>query len=678
MKSKFIHLFKAAAKVPTAVPLREQIDRARALHLEKDHEEADHLYLSLLEAHPDNAEIHYRYGNLLKDQGTFDSALASYDRAIELKPDYAHAHCNRAVVLGLMSRPSDALESYQRAIELDPADSIARCNLAVLLIGFNRKDEALASFEAAISHDANNFSAHFGRGALLQERKTWVGSLAAYDRATAINPNDAPTHYNRGTVLNELKQWDEALRCCERAIALNPRFPQAYAKRGEILQELNQHSAALASFDRAIELNAGDATTFNNRGVLLQSMKRFKAALLNYDRAVALNPNHPEAWFNRGTVLKELDDLSGALASYDRAIAARPTYEAAYVNRGTALHDLGFFRDAVISYKHAITLKSDLPEAHYNLALASLAVGDYAEGWAQYEWRWRAKGGTIYREKRNFAEPLWLGGASISGKTILLYGEQGLGDSLQFSRYVELVAKLGARVILEVPAPLVKLFASLPGVERAIAYGDQLAHFDVQCPLMSLPLAFNTTLPTIPSNAGYLKSDPGKVAEWQLRLGAKTKPRIGLVWSGNQTAGTNRKRNIALSSFVPYLQHGVDYFCLQTEVVAADQEILAKTPKIHQFKGLLRDFTDTAALCACMDLVISVDTSVAHLAGALGKTTWVLLPFVPEWRWLTEREDSPWYGSVRLIRQKSAGDWHSVFERVAADLHVTFLRLSGS
>lgn len=667
MKSKFKALFSRAPRSIADPLLQKRRDQARDLHLVGDLEGAAHVYRSLLEADPDDAELAYRFGNVQKDQGLFDRALELYDRAVAVKPDYSQAYCNRAVVLGFLDRPADALDSYNRAINIDPTDSIAQCNRAMLLLGLGQKDAALAGFEAALEFDANIFTAQFGRGALLQERKLWQAALFAYDRAIAINPEDAATFYNRAVVAVELKRWDEALHDCARAVAFNPQFSSAYGKRAEILQELKQYPEALASYDQAIQLNPRDPATFNNRGVLRQLMRQFEAALSDYDQAIALNPTDPAAWFNRGTVLKELDVSQGALAAYDRSISLRPDYDAAYVNRGALLQEQGRVQDAAASYRKALAIKPDLAEAHYNLSHASLALGDYVQGWSEHEWRWHAKGGSIYREKRNFTQPLWLGQESIAGKTILLYAEQGLGDCLQFCRYVELVANLGARVVLEVPGSLVTLLAALPGTPQVVAFGDQLPPFDIQCPLMSLPLAFHTTLEVIPSSTGYLKSNPSKLATWQQRLGAKIRPRIGLAWSGNRAPGTNLKRHFPLSRLIPYLPAAFEYFCLQPDTVVADQETL-KNSKIVQFQGLFRDFSDTAALCECMDLVISVDTSVAHLACALGIRTWVLLAYSADWRWLLDREDSPWYSSARLFRQKFDGSWDELFERLAKDL----------
>ena len=263
---------------------------------------------------------------------------------------------------------------------------------------------------------------------------------------------------------------------------------------------------------------------------------------------------------------------------------------------------------------------------------------------------------------------MWLGSQSLQDKTILLHAEQGLGDTIQFCRYASLVAKLGAKVILEVQRPLLGLLKNLDGVSQIIARGDALPEFDYQSPLLSLPLAFKTQLHTIPSALRYLAGDSEKVLAWQARLGEKTKPRVGLVWSGNLEHKNDHNRSLSLSQVLPYLPSSCQYICLQKELRNADQAILAQHPHIQFFGDALEDFTDTAALCDLMDVVISVDTSVAHLAAALGKPTWVLLPFSPDWRWLLDRKDSPWYPSAKLYRQERIGDWNGVLSRVREGL----------
>ena len=640
MTAKLFSFFKSSGAAKSAEPPEGQIERARALHQQGQLEAALALYAEVLTAHPDSAAAHYRRANVLKDQGALDAAVAGYDQAIALKPDYAHAFCNRAVVLGQLQKLPEALASYERAIAIDPTDVLAQYNRGMLLNATGKKDAALAAFDSAIAHNAGFFPAHFGRAALLQERKQWPAALASYDQAVALNPGDLAAHFNRSTVLKQLERWSDALASYDRAIALNGGFAPAHAGRADVLQQLNRLPEALDSYDQAIKLDSKDATVYSSRGVALQKMSRFDAALASYDQSSTVNPNYPEACFNRGTVLADLGDFEGALASYRKAVALRPDYA----------------------------------EAHLNLALTALKVGDYATGWTHYEWRWRTMRGPISNDQRLFRRPLWLGEPGITGKTILLHGEQGLGDSLQFGRFAERVAGLGARVILEVPRSLAPLCATLRGVTQVIAHGDPLPDFDVHCPLMSLPLALSITLETVATAFPYLGSDPHKVASWQERLGPRVKPRIGLTWSGSVGARTFSARSYPLAKLVPHLTSDFEYIGLQTEITAADRKTLSEYPAIRQFEGELRDFSDTAALCECLDLVVTMDTSATHLAGALGKKAWVLVPFDGDWRWLVDREDSPWYPTVRVFRQTSRGDWDGVFERVGERLRVEFGR----
>ena len=634
MTSKFFSFFKPKGAAKPVDSPEEQIERARSLHQQGQLEAALALFGEVLRAHPGSAEAHYRRANVLKDQGALPAALTDYDQAVALKPDYAHAFCNRAVVLGQLQRLPEALASYDRAVALNPTDSLAHCNRAMLLNATGQKDAALAAFDNAIAHNAGLFQAHFGRAALLQERKQWSTALASYDKSIALNPGDAVAHFNRATILRQLERWTDALASYDRAITANAAFAQAHVGHAHTLQELGRLPEALASYDRAIELDPRNATTHSGRGVVLQKMTQLEAALASYNQAIAIDPAYPEAYFNRGTVLADLCDFREALASYQKAVAIRPGYA----------------------------------EAHLNLALAALKVGDYGTGWSHYEWRWRTTRGPIAHELRAFSQPLWLGEQDIAGRTILLHGEQGLGDSLQFCRFAERVAALGARVLLEVPRPLSSLCATLRGVTRVIPHGDPLPDFDVHCPLMSLPLALKITLETVSTAFPYLNSDPRKVAMWQERLGPKTKPRVGLTWSGSVGARTYSARSYPLAKLVPYLPGEFEYIGLQTEITEADLRTLAEYPAIRRCDAELRDFSDTAALCECLDLVITMDTSATHVSGALGRKVWVLVPFDGDWRWLIDREDSPWYPTVRVFRQKTRGDWDGVFKRVAAEL----------
>ena len=323
--------------------------------------------------------------------------------------------------------------------------------------------------------------------------------------------------------------------------------------------------------------------------------------------------------------------------------------------------------EALASYDQAIAIDPSYADAQYNRALLQLFLGDFTNGWKGYEWRWKNASRLAIGEAREFQRPLWLGRDSIAGKRLLLYSEAGLGDTLQFCRYATRCATLGASVILQVQAPLVELLSGLEGVDRVLPEGAALPEFDFQCPLMSMPLAFNTQLETVPSCARYLASDKTKFARWMAELGKYSRPRIGLAWSGNPKNTIDHSRSIRLADLIAQLPPQFHYFRLQRQVRSADQAALSSS-SIISFPEELLDFANTAALCECLDLVISVDTSVAHLSGALGQRTWVLLPYVPDWRWLRDRDDSPWYPSLKLFRQSSAGDWNHVLNRLASDL----------
>jgi len=391
----------------------------------------------------------------------------------------------------------------------------------------------------------------------------------------------------------------------------------------------------------------------------------------SYNQAIRLKPDYAEAWSNRGLALQELKQLEAALESYNKSIEIDPDYADAYSGRGNVLLEFKQWEEAVASYDQAIAVKPDYANNYWNKSLALLSGGKYLEGWELYEWRWKKKEFTS--PKRNFSEPLWLGNESIAGKTILLHSEQGLGDTIQFCRYVKLVADLGARIIFEVESTLIGLLRQFYDISEFIAKGDPLPPFDTHCPLMSLPLAFKTTIETIPFASKYLSGDPERVAEWSSRLGEKSGPRIGLAWSGSAIHKNDRNRSILLSAMMRHLPPEFKYVSLQKEFREVDKATLESMKNIAHYGDQLGDFADTAALCELMDVVISVDTSVAHLSGAMGKPTWVMLPYSSDWRWLFDRSDSPWYESARLYRQEKAVDWQGVLARVSADLSRQFL-----
>jgi hypothetical protein len=385
-------------------------------------------------------------------------------------------------------------------------------------------------------------------------------------------------------------------------------------------------------------------------------------------RALEVQPHHPEVLANRGTALRMLNRFDEALADYDRALAVSPRSVEALNNRGVALAALNRHAEAIESYSRALALNADYHRARYNRALSRLVLGDLERGWADHEARWQ--GSDVRIPERTFPQPRWTGREDLHGKTILLHPEQGLGDGIHFSRYARLVRERGARVLLEAYPPLTSLLAQLPHVDQVVPLGSALPPFDYHAPLVSLPLIFATRLETIPPQMPALEAPHEHLEKWRARLGEPVRPRVGLAWSGSTTLRNDRNRSIALERFDGVRDMPATFIALQKEIREADRPALEGGRPVEHFEDELADFRDTAALAALMDVVITVDTAIAHLAGAMGKTVWILLPFSPDWRWLLDRDDSPWYPSARLFRQPRPGDWDTVLERVAAELRL--------
>lgn len=584
-----------------------------------------------LRVNPNSAVVVTNRGNVLLGMKRYEDALASYDRALALKADYAEIHFNRGVVLRELARDREALASYDRALALRP----------------------------------DYVEAHNNRGIVLELLSRPLEAIASYERALGRNPSLAQAHYNQGNALRTLERYAEAADSYSRALGCNPDYVDARINRGNVLRELGRLEEALSDYDAALKLNPVYGDALLNRAIVLNSLNRHAEALTSLDRALALTPDHPDVLCNLGITLRSLNRLTDSLVAFDRALALRPDYIEAFIERSMLMMHMRHFDQAYADIGRALALDPAYPEAHFYEAVYRLVNAEFARGWEKYEWRWRVKEAGAARV---FETPLWLGHENISGKTILLYSEQGYGDTLQFCRYAARVAALGARVLMEVQPPLQALLARMPGPARVFAAGDPLPAFDYRCPLMSLPLAFHTGLQTIPAETPYLNADPARVEAWRTRLGPVDGPRIGIAWSGRPAFRNDHNRSIRLEGFVPLLTDTATFVSLQKELRDHDRETLARHPRIRYVGAELNDFDDTAALVECLDLVISVDTSVAHLAGALGKPAWILLPYHPDWRWLLDREDSPWYPGVRLFRQPRPGDWDSVVARVAAEL----------
>ena len=486
-------------------------------------------------------------------------------------------------------------------------------------------------------------------------------------KALQYAPENAEACVNIGFILQGKNQLDEAIEFYQKAIQLNDSFFEAYISLGNIFMKKGQFNKAIINYQIALRIEPLSPDAYSSLGTALLKAERYNEAVICCQKALELAPQNADMHYNFGIALQEQGRLDEAIACYRNASGMSPGDAEILNNLAFALQENRQPHEALSYYRKALLLNPGYTTAHWNLSLALLLTGNFREGWKEYEWRW----GTEYllSSKRTFGQPLW-DGSDIKGRTILLHAEQGFGDTFQFVRYAPLVAKSGAKVILECQKPAAALMHSVEGIERVIVRGEELPAFDMHCPLLSLPLAFDTTLDTIPATVPYISGDASLSAKWRNRLkhdGSNIK--IGIVWAGNPGFKQNHYRNIPLHFFMPVAGlPGVSLYSLQK----GEESAMATNPpgqmKIVDYTGDINDFSDTASFMENLDLIISVDTAVAHLAGAMGKRVWTLLPFSPEWRWLLDRDDSPWYPTMRLFRQSSHNNWGSAIERVVKEL----------
>ncbi len=468
---------------------------------------------------------------------------------------------------------------------------------------------------------------------------------------------------DRAVELATQGRTEEALAAFDEALALAPDEPSLHLNRGIAQMALGLDETALASFVRAAPL----VPALQNMAVLQMRLRQYGDALETSERLVACCPGEGEPLRGRAEALLALGRAEEALAAFDAAAAVEPLPHDALVNRAAALAAAGRGGEAVAALDGVLAEWPESVPAHWTAAFVSLSLGDFARGWREYEWRWHDS--AFAGEMRSFAQPLWLGDADLAGRTILLHAEQGFGDTIQFCRYAPMVRALGARVVLEAPVPLLLLLRTLgagagAGADELVASGYPLPEFDLHCPLMSLPLAFGTTVETVPARVPYLAVYQERAEVWRARLGKRSGvPRIGLAWSGAATFKGDRARSAPLAALAGLIRPGFEYVGLQRDVRAEDAAAAARLG-VRLVGEHVADFADAAALSAEMDLVISVDSAPAHLAGALGQPVWVLLPFVAEWRWLRERVDCPWYPTAALLRQTAPFGWEALAERV--------------
>jgi tetratricopeptide (TPR) repeat protein len=469
-----------------------------------------------------------------------------------------------------------------------------------------------------------------------------------------------------GMVAHQTGRSEQAVEYLRATLRLKPDYAEIHSNLGMVLSHLGKTDEAIGCYQQALRLKPGYAEAHYNLGNAFMDQDNPAQAADSYREALRLKPDYLDAHLNLGNALRSLGQLEVAAAAYREAVRLNADHAVAHNNLAIALQELARPREAAASFLEALRLKPDLADAHYNLAQVYLQAGDFERGWPEYEWRWRCE--RFSKQLLRTAIPLW-DGAPLHGKTLFLYAEQGFGDTLQFVRYASVAKERGARVILGCFAPLVRLLQSCAGIDQVIAAGTEIPPSDAQAPLLSLPGILGTTLATIPVSIPYLRADPELVQEWRSKFSVSSRFNIGIVWRGNPRHPEDRWRSIPLASFAPLAGlEGVQLFSLQKGSGEEQLTQSADRLSIIDLGSHLHDFMDTAAAVRNLDLVITCDTAVAHLAGALGIPVWIALSLAPDWRWLLHRDDSPWYPTVRLFRQRTLGDWDEVFERIAAEL----------
>lgn len=588
------------------------------------------IYQAVLEGNPNHADALHLLGLVASETGRHDAAVACIGRAIRLNPTAAVYYGNLGLVLARQGRLDEAIITYRQALAFQPGNAELHSKMASALRMRGRLEEAVAGFRQAAHLAPQSSEAYYQLGNTLHLLGRLEEASESYCAAIRVDPSRAEIHFNLGVTRSLQGRHDEAAEAYRRALRILPDYPEAH----------------------------------NNLGGILQTLGCLEEAVRSYQAALRIRPDYADAHYNLALALQDLDRPEEALSHYDAVLERQASHWEAHNNRGNTLLALGRPRQALESYEAALGLRPDYAEALWNRGVVDLLLGNFERGWEGYEWRHRRADAF----RRDFRQPAW-DGAPYPGRTLLVYAEQGLGDTIQFCRYLELAKRRGGCLWFESQARLLPLLERLPAIDRLLPQGSGPEAFDLQIPLLSLPRIFGTRLDSVPAPVPYLTVDPACCELWRRRIGHRHKRRIGLVWGGNPNHPSERRRGIPLAEFstLASVKHAA-WFSLQRGPQASE---LASPPaglRITNLESEGATIQDTAAILMNLDLLITVDTMTAHLAGALGRPVWVLLSFAPDWRWMLDRSDSPWYPGMRLFRQPRPGDWRPVIEAVAAEL----------
>jgi len=562
------------------------------------------------------------------------------------------------------------VEQSTPPIQLDDSDnSAALHSMGTIAYKMGKLDMALDFIRKAIAKNSKTAEFHNTFGLVHEGLGQFDEAILAYQEAISLSPDYAEAYHNMAIVLLSQGQYAASVEKCRQAVALKPDTAEPYNTMGFSLEQQKRYAEAARSYEQALRLKPDYVEAYNHLGVVLNELGRPAEAIENYRRALCIDPEYTEVYNNLEIALKERDQFAEAITCFEQALQREPDFAEAYYNLANSLRDEGRCKEALERYNQALRFRAGYPEALWNRALTLLLSGNFTEGWEQYRLHPRAVL-KIPTEDHRSGKPRW-DGTPFEGKTLLVHDEQGLGDNIQFVRYMPMVKARGGKVIFETLKPLMTLLDGFPGVDELVEYrpNEQCSvEFDVYSSLFDMPNLFGTIQETVPSDIPYIHADPAKAQYWRAKL-AGPGFKVGIVWAGSPTHGHDRYRSCKLACFAPLTQiESVRLYALQKGEAIKQIDELAGTIPIERISGEFEDLSDTAAAIENLDLIISVDTSVLHLAGAMGKTAWGLLAFSPEWRWMLHRQDSPWYPTMRLFRQQERTGWPPVFQRVAEEL----------
>ena len=618
-----------------------------------------------------------------------------------MKPSAITTLLQRGLLAHQAGRLAEARSAYQAALKISPQNPDALHLLGVVLGALGELDQGIKLISQALRLQPRQPDFHFNLGNLLLQQHSFEAATNAYRSALALNPKMADVWMNLGLAQTAREHQAEARESWQRSLALDPKRPDVWLRLAQSFHDQNQlreaeetyaaaathlpHNAAIAcnlgnilreqlrfreaadSYRRAVSIDPGSHESWNNLGIALQELGQIEAAIAAFQQSIRAKPDYAEAYSNLAPALQRQNRLDEAIAACRRAIVLNPLHDGACINLGNALLAGNHLEESLAAYRRAQTINPGNATARKNEGIARLLSGDLRTGFAKYEARWEEP--DLLKNRRDFACARWDGGPSISGRSILLHAEQGLGDTIQFVRYASMLAHQNARVILEAPLPLLELLSDLPGLAAVFPPGASIPPTDFHCPLLSLPFALRTDCGSIPAEIPYLHPRPSRTARWQTAIASLTGLKVGVVWAGNPNHKNDHNRSIPLQFFRNvFARQNISFVSLLKEVREEEKPLLAECPAVHQDWLDNADLADAAGLIQQLDLVISVDTSIAHLAGALGRPTWILLPFAPDWRWLLNTDRSPWYPGMRLFRQPRTGDWQTVLADVSSEL----------